>query len=380
MSKPLIVNQPKPGTAEILLYGTIGKEITADAFVKELKALSQLNETIFIRINSGGGSIFEGMAIYNAIKTCKSETIGYIDGLCASMATVIAISCNKLYMSKNAMFMTHKAKANAEGNANDMRNTAQLMDSLEEAMSVIYSSKTGLTPDKAKDKYMNSSDRWITADVALTENLIDGIYDSEKVTTAPTSLTNEFEVINFYNAALNYDPSNNYDMLKLNLSAEMLGKIGLSSNPETAATIETVITNQVNKIDSLTTQLANANTAKVEAEKKLNDYLAAESSKEVDQILNQALNTDKKITAEMRTQLAADYAGRPADLKKLIESMPKFQPLAAANGDGDDRLKTLTAMTWEDLDKKGHLVELKALSLDTFKAKYKDKFGTEYGK
>lgn len=380
MSKPLIVNETKPGTAEILMYGTIGKEITADAFVKELKALGLTCNTILVRINSGGGSIFEGMAIYNAIKTCKAKTIGYIDGLCASMATVIAISCDELYMSKNAMFMTHKAKANAEGNSEDMRNAAQLMDSLEEAMSVIYASKTGMTPDQAKEKYMSSSDRWITADIALAEKLIDGVYDSDKVSAAPVQLTSEFEVLDYYNVALNYDPSKKLEMLKLNLSADVLSKIGLAANPENAAAIESVINSLVSKNDNLTTQLANSNNAKKDAEDKLSGYLSAESQKEIDAILDKALNTDKKITAEMKVQLANDYAGRPADLKKLVDSMPKFQSVAASSAEPNSRLATLVAMSWDELDQKGLNEELKALNEDAFKAKYKEKFGSEYGK
>lgn len=169
-------------------------------------------------------------------------------------------------------------------------------------------------------------------------------------------------------------------MLKLNLSADVLSKIGLAANPENAAAIESVINSLVSKNDNLTTQLANSNNAKKDAEDKLSGYLSAESQKEIDAILDKALNTDKKITAEMKVQLANDYAGRPADLKKLVDSMPKFQSVAASSAEPNSRLATLVAMSWDELDQKGLNEELKALNEDAFKAKYKEKFGSEYGK
>ena len=152
MQKFWIVNQLENNIAEILLYGYIGEDVISGDFVRELKRLENVNKKINIRINSGGGSIFEGLAIFNAIKNCKAEVIGYIDGIAASMGSVIAMACKKVYMSKVAMFMTHRASGMAFGNANDMRTYAQLMETLESAICSIYAAKTGLTTEQAKQK------------------------------------------------------------------------------------------------------------------------------------------------------------------------------------------------------------------------------------
>lgn len=92
------------------MYGYIGlEEITSNAFVKELKSLEKIASKINLRINSGGGNIFEGITMFNAIRNSKAEIRAYVDGLAASMATVLALAPQKVYMSKAAMFMTHRA-------------------------------------------------------------------------------------------------------------------------------------------------------------------------------------------------------------------------------------------------------------------------------
>lgn len=177
----MVVNAaPENKTAEILLYGYIGgDDVVALDFVRELRALEKTCDLINIRINSVGGSIFDGFAIFNAIRAAKCNVDTYIDGIAASMASVIALAGRKCYMSKVARYMSHRASGGCFGNADELRTNAELLEGLESDISNIYAARTGLTPEEAKAKYLPvGKDRWITAQEALSEKIIDGIYDA----------------------------------------------------------------------------------------------------------------------------------------------------------------------------------------------------------
>lgn len=183
----------KTEAAEILLYGYIGgDEVVAKDFVRELRELEKEYSLINVRINSGGGSIYEGFTIFNAIRNAKVPVDTYVDGLAASMGTVIAAAGRKRYMSKIARQMTHRASGFAFGNADDLRGCADMMEGLEEEIAGIYAECTGLTAAECLAKYIKTgSDRWVTAKQALEEKLIHGIYDS--ASTAPDAPKNATE-------------------------------------------------------------------------------------------------------------------------------------------------------------------------------------------
>ena len=183
MNKPnytLFVNRAEK-VAEILVYGYIGDDegVLAKEFIKELREVEKDYKQINIHINSGGGSVYEGFAIFNAIKNSTANIDTYIDGMAASMGSVIALAGRKCYMSNVAQMMTHRATGFVYGDADQMRQNADVLEKLEASMVDIYAKKTGLSVDAAKAKYMSTGvDRWMTAQEALADKLIDGIYDS----------------------------------------------------------------------------------------------------------------------------------------------------------------------------------------------------------
>lgn len=96
------------GVAEVLLYDEIGVwGITALQFARDLKAMGDLTK-INLHIHSPGGDVFEGTAIYNLLRNHPASVDVYIDGLAASMASVIAMAGDTIYMPENAMMMVHK--------------------------------------------------------------------------------------------------------------------------------------------------------------------------------------------------------------------------------------------------------------------------------
>ncbi|HHL2157650.1 TPA: ClpP-like prohead protease/major capsid protein fusion protein, partial [Pseudomonas aeruginosa] len=138
------------GVAEILLYDEIGAwGITAQQFARELKALGDLS-LISLRVHSPGGDVFEGTAIYNLLKHHPARVEGYVDGLAASMATVVLMSCDVIHIPENAMMMVHRPWGIQGGEADDMRRYADLLEKIEGTMVAAYMAKTGKSEEDIK--------------------------------------------------------------------------------------------------------------------------------------------------------------------------------------------------------------------------------------
>ena len=117
---------PSGGTATILLYGDVGdgEKVDSGRVVSELLALSSTYQHIAVRINSRGGDVFEGVAIYNALRQADGDVKIYVDGLAASIAAVIALCGKPLYMSPYAKLMLHNVSGGTYGNAEELRQVA----------------------------------------------------------------------------------------------------------------------------------------------------------------------------------------------------------------------------------------------------------------
>ena len=367
MKRIWLVNKVNASTAELLVYGYIGDEVVAASFTAELKELEKEYANINIRINSCGGGIFDGFAIYNAIKNCKCVIDTYIDGVAASMGTVIALAGRKIYMSKVATFMTHRASSFAMGSADDLRTTADMMEGLEDSICAIYAKRTGLTKEEAKAKYFTGEDRWLTAQQCLDEKLIDGIYDAESVELPAKAPANELHGI--YNQVLQ-QPINK-DMAKIILSLTAATTLGIPADGVEAPILEAKITELANRATT-------AETAKKKAEDDLADFKKNAAKDQVKNILDKAL-TDKKTTVAYNTVLAEQYAGNPEGLQKVVDVMPAYQGITDAlnTSVGGELPEKFKGKTYDDLHTSGDLGELKAKHPDTYKAVYKDKFGKE---
>lgn len=159
------------GVAEILLYDEIGMwGITAQEFARELKALGDLS-LINLRIHSPGGDVFEGMAIYNLLKSHPARVEVHIDGLAASMASVIAMAGDTINMPENAMMMIHKPWGIQGGDADDMRRYADLLDKVEGTLINAYVSKTGKSEDEIKG--LLKDETWMTGREAVEAGFAD---------------------------------------------------------------------------------------------------------------------------------------------------------------------------------------------------------------
>ncbi|WP_313278103.1 ClpP-like prohead protease/major capsid protein fusion protein [Stutzerimonas balearica] len=159
------------GRAEILLYDEIGGwGVSARRFASDLKALGDLDQ-IDLHIHSPGGDVFEGTAIYNLLKNHPAKVVVYIDGLAASMASVIAMAGDTVYMPENAMMMVHKPWGIQGGDADDMRRYAELLDKVESTLVMAYVSKTGKGEDEIQA--LLKDETWMTGREAVEAGFAD---------------------------------------------------------------------------------------------------------------------------------------------------------------------------------------------------------------
>jgi len=164
--------EPKGETeAEISIYDSIGGyEINAKQFADDLKALEV--DTIHLRINSPGGSVIDGNAIFNALQRHSAKVITHIDGLAASMASVIAMAGDEVRMADNALFMIHNPWTVSMGNADELRADADLLDKMRDIILTSYG-RSQYSAEELID--LMDAETWMTAQEALDAGFIDEI-------------------------------------------------------------------------------------------------------------------------------------------------------------------------------------------------------------
>lgn len=166
------IENKKSDEATIYIYDEISSwGITAKQFVKDLNEVTA--KTINLKINSPGGNVFDGITIFNALKDHNAKVHVKIDGLAASIASVIAMAGDTVDIAKNAMMMVHKAWTIAIGNANDMEDTAKVLNKIDDTLVTTYAGKTGLATNKINE--LMSDETWLNADEAKELGFVDTI-------------------------------------------------------------------------------------------------------------------------------------------------------------------------------------------------------------
>jgi len=163
---------------DVYLYDEVGGYgVSAKEFVNDIKALK--GKDIYLHVNCVGGEVFDGMAIYNTLKKYKGKVIAYIEGIAASMGSIIPLAADEIIMSENSLYMIHNAWGGAMGEARDMRKTAALLDKLSSEIANIYTKKTGLPLSTIED--MMDEETWFNSEEALQYGFIDRVSDAVMV-------------------------------------------------------------------------------------------------------------------------------------------------------------------------------------------------------
>lgn len=161
---------------EIKIFGEIGEDVT----VKSVEAQLDPNaESYTLRISSIGGNVFDGYAIYNILKNSGKKITTRVEGLCASIATLIAAAGEKIVMNKTSQFMIHNPKIEGlNGDSRELRNTAEQLDKIKNQIVSVYQQKTGLPKERLDEMYDNET--WMTADEAMSLKFVDDVAVSFK--------------------------------------------------------------------------------------------------------------------------------------------------------------------------------------------------------
>lgn len=199
--KALARAEGEPTAADVFVYGNIGDRwnedgVVASDMVRDVSALDV--DTINLRINSYGGSVTDGLAIYNALKRNRASVHVHVDGVAISCASYIAMAGDKITMAKNAQMMIHAPWGLAVGNAAELREQADVLDRFAKALASGYSDKSGKSNDEIMALLTDGKDHWFLADEAVEAGFADEV--GEEVAVA-ASLANSFDLSRFKPAA-----------------------------------------------------------------------------------------------------------------------------------------------------------------------------------
>lgn len=173
----IMLNEDK-SSIEVNIYGILGWEVTANQFLAELKSYKNI-KTINLHVNSVGGDMFDGIAIYNTLKQHEAKVIAYVDAVALSIASVIVMAADEIIMYKTSHLMIHKPWTISIGNANELQKDIEVLNRLEKSIIDVYLEK--FEDKKEKDiANMLEAETWIDANEALEFGLINKIADGGK--------------------------------------------------------------------------------------------------------------------------------------------------------------------------------------------------------
>jgi ATP-dependent Clp endopeptidase proteolytic subunit ClpP len=357
-------------SCRILLYGPIlsGEEGSAETFIKDLAEASAKFDNIFLHINSPGGEVLEGIAIFNWIKDSQKKITCVVDGVAASMAGVIALAGDSVQMNRYAKLMLHAPSGSARGNSEELRQAADMVDSMKATLTQMLADRTGQTPEEVAAKYLGAGDAWFTAQEAFEQRLIDKIIPGIAVTVPKGQERNATAIHALFTAQL--DTLIPTDMIRA--YARLGFTQGLTPSEEEVLA----------KIQAFEDRAVAAETSVAELQAKVDAHEAvrAEARKtEITAILDNAVAT-QKFSAKQRgvyqTLLEKDFENG----KAAIDAMSAAPRIVNMLGKDEKEQAERAAWKFSDWQKKApaDLTTMRAENPDAFNALYKAEYGKDF--
>lgn len=168
-------NETREGkNPELLVYGEIGEwwgDVQSRDFAEQLQAIDA--PEIDVRINSSGGAVYTAQAIYSSLKRHPAKINVFVDGIAASAATIIMMAGDHIVMPENAIMMVHSPLTGAYGNAEELRDIADVLDIVRDTIVAVYRNKSGLDDDTILE--LLADDTYLSANEALELGLVDEV-------------------------------------------------------------------------------------------------------------------------------------------------------------------------------------------------------------
>lgn len=374
-SKPFYVIQMAQDVPEILIVGFIGfseEGVTFEQFAREVRQLSSKYPRAKMIVNSPGGSMYDGLAMFDLIQQEKMIFDCDIIGLAASMGAILPLACSgKIRASKNATYMLHKPTGGVAGSSAQMRTYAGQMDELELKVKEVIKAKTGLADDVVNGWFGEGQDKYFTADELLQVKLIDEVipaFGAVKISGAKMSLENAWAQYEPINMQLISTETNNTAMKKQILA--MLATLQIvnhglteeSTDEQFQSKLQEIIKSKQDQLIAVTNKLDQEQTQAIEV------------------VLSSAVASGRIAEADKATYaplMKANFDGT----KSLIEKIPARQdinnhlfPETDKGQEGAADRKGWTIRDWEKNDPEGLLTMMR-----TQKEVYNQMFKSYYG-
>jgi ATP-dependent protease ClpP protease subunit len=368
LSRIIASGEEKAG--ELYVYGPIGGSlwidgITSQAVVGALKVMTDGGaKALTIFINSPGGDAFEGIAILNCLKRFPGAKTVMVDGLAASAASIIAMAGDRICMGSGAMMMVHNAAARAQGNAQELRETADMLEKVSDSLVSAYADRTGLDPAAIKE--LLDAETWMSPAEAIergfaTEQFEQGdSTDATAFADSPLLAQYRHTPKTILAAARRTDDGAAVDQEHEPMKT-LLSKLGLAENasePTAVAAVEALNDSQT-KILALTgektvaaafgvVQAWKASADQLVIERKNGaDAEAKRAEAELVTVVDAAVKDGKAAPAQRDALIAMGHAN-PETLKTFLAHAPKIH----AEQRGTPEKKPSDAVTLTDEEKK----------------------------
>lgn len=320
-------NQYGKTIGEIRLYSSIGEGWGEDGAVNFNEKLDEMRECdeIHVRINSGGGSVFSGNAIYASLKRFSKPVKIFIDGIAASIASVIMCAGETVYCPANAIIMLHRPLNQVTGNVDDMKENIAILEKVQETIEEAYLNKCGkkLTRNKLRDLLVGDfgDGTWLSAREAQALGLVDVIENECLAVAQYTGPSNI--IINGTNIDLtNFKNTTKLKELIENKNVNKLEETNMSEISKTG--ISAMIDNIANSIKS---SLGIKNEAEPETVEQTEEVVAQEENLEVQNEQAQEAPEVVETVAE-ETEAQEEIVEPSAEVTEEIEPSTETEPVA----------------------------------------------------
>lgn len=350
--------------AVMRLYGSIGGKIDEDFFANELASLDDQDyESIRIRINSPGGSVYQGMSIVSAILSMHTPVVVHIDGVAASMAAVVAVAADRVIMMDFAKMMIHDPY---------LQDAKKMTPKQKKALIRYTDMLRGVLSRRGNDEEqiarLMHDETWLSAEEALEAGLCDEIASSarnEYMNLDPQRLVAAVQ------AEYENETTKQSKMEHVNLSAEAniaLGnKGGQMTEDAVSESIVSVITGKNAEIEALKQERDKALEEVQNFRKEREASLEADAKAFAEQLVKEG-----KIDATAKEATIEMFKANPENARIIFNSVSPRTRLSGMTSTATGDSARMAAMSWDELDKAGMLAKLRETDPDLYDKKYKE--------
>lgn len=372
-SQTQLINKVDNTTAEIYMYGVIGSglDIDTNVVVAEIEKLRKQGCRNFkFYVNSEGGEVIQGNALFNYLDRTDIKVEWVVDGIAASMmAMLISNPKHKVIAAKYASFMYHRVQGTCNGNSDEVRNLAAMIDTFEKSLIDMMAAKMNASPEDVKKEFFTDGlDHWMNAEEAKARGLVDEIITGKKITPAPKELSGISAVRDFYSKQLFNFHKTQKSMIENKAKIAQLLNIAekdVDDNDKVMAAVQNVVKENGTLRDQL-----KASTDEADA---LKNQIAAMKSAKVKSLIDSAIAAKKfgEDEREDYTKLATDNFELA---EKMIGKLKGVDPVVDHLGGGKEPEEEKD-WTFDDYHKNGKLENLKKENPEKFNKLFKIKFG-----